>query len=65
MTYHKFVLSEPVLAEGDYDSDVDPSFVPNSAFDIELDYDEYSDGEVPEEEVKELVKVRNNDSEEF
>ena len=51
-------MSEKVESENEYDSDVDPSFVPNSAFDLELDYDEYSDGEVPEEELKELVKVR-------
>ncbi len=45
-------------SESEYDSDIDPSFVPPSSHDPELDYDEYSDGEVPEDEEKMLLSVR-------
>ena len=44
-------------SEAEYDSDVDPSFVPPASHDPDLDYDEYSDGEVPEEEEKLLLSV--------
>ena len=41
----------------DYDSDRDPSYIPSHARDVDLDYDEYSDGEVPEQEIEELNKA--------
>ncbi len=44
-------------SESEYDSDVDPGFVPPTSHDPDLDYDEYSDGEVPEEEQKSLLEV--------
>lgn len=34
--------------DDNYDSDFDPPFIPPAIPDPDLDYDEYSDGEIPE-----------------
>ena len=57
-SYGRFLLHNDVENADDYDSDRDPSFIPSTSHDIDLDFDEYSDGEVPDEEVQELKKVR-------
>jgi hypothetical protein len=50
-------MLEDIADADSYDSDVDPSFIPPSMPDPDLDYDEYSDGEIPEDETKELLEV--------
>ena len=55
-SYLDFLLTEELPEEDIYDSDEDPSFLPSAHFDPDLDYDEYSDGEVPDEEHKLLMK---------
>ena len=43
------LLTAEIPEEDDnYDSDFDPPFIPPAIPDPDLDYDEYSDGEIPE-----------------
>lgn len=44
-------------SEDDYDSDLDDEYYPGPyIMDVDLDYDEYSDGEIPDEEIEMLKK---------
>ena len=52
--YKEFVLRSEV--DEAYDSDVDPAYMPNMILDSDYDFDEFSDGEIDEEEVKLLTK---------
>jgi len=57
VAYKELLLTAEIPEEDDnYDSDFDPPFIPPAIPDPDLDYDEYSDGEIPEDEVKELEK---------
>jgi len=57
VSYKEVLLTAEIPEEDDnYDSDFDPPFIPPAIPDPDLDYDEYSDGEIPEDEVKELEK---------
>lgn len=47
-------LTKDELAE-EYDSDVDPSFIPPPIYEIDLDFDEYSDGDIPIDEKDALI----------
>ena len=47
----KKLLTAEIPEEDDYDSDIDPPFIPPAIPDPDLDYDEYSDGEIPEGEL--------------
>ena len=40
------MLKEDIAPFDQYDSDEDPSYIPPPIFDPDLDYDEYSDGEI-------------------
>ena len=40
------MLKEAIPPFEEYDSDEDPPYIPPPIFDPELDYDEYSDGEI-------------------
>lgn len=51
-----FLLEEEVVPFESYNSDEDPPYIPPPIFDPDLDYDEYSDGEIQEDEVKELME---------
>jgi hypothetical protein len=44
--YREFLLSAELVPEEEYDSDVDPTFIPPPIFELDFDYDEYSDGEI-------------------
>lgn len=55
--WYKFLAEDEVAENDEYDSDVDPEFYFTShRGDIDVDLDEFSDGEIPEEEVAELVR---------
>merc|ERR1712117_263562 len=57
VSYKEVLLTAEIPEEDDnYDSDFDPPFIPPAIPDPDLDYDEYSDGEIPEDEVKQLEK---------
>jgi len=57
VAYKELLLTAEIPEEDDnYDSDFDPPFIPPAIPDPDLDYDEYSDGEIPEDEIKELEK---------
>merc|ERR1712045_16792 len=57
VSYKEVLLTAEIPEEDDnYDSDFDPPFIPPAIPDPDLDYDEYSDGEIPEDEIKELEK---------
>jgi len=60
--YYEFLLKSDVVDQEEYDSDVDPPYMP-LPFDLELDYDEYSDGEIPEEEEQGLIKEASEELE--
>jgi len=53
--YLRFLLSDPVSDSESIHSDADPHFH-TQYFDSDLDYDEYSDGEIAAEEVSEIQK---------
>ncbi len=55
-SYLEFLLKEECGDTDVYDSDEDPSFICSLSFDPELDYDEYSNGEVSDDELDTLVK---------
>ena len=44
--YRDFLLHADLVAEEDYDSDKDPTFIPPPIFETSFDFDEYSDGEI-------------------
>ena len=49
VAYKELLLTAEIPEEDDnYDSDFDPPFIPPAIPDPDLDYDEYSDGEIPE-----------------
>ena len=49
VSYKEVLLTAEIPEEDDnYDSDFDPPFIPPAIPDPDLDYDEYSDGEIPE-----------------
>ena len=49
VAYKELLLTADIPEEDDnYDSDFDPPFIPPAIPDPDLDYDEYSDGEIPE-----------------
>jgi len=55
VTYKELLTAEiPEEEDDNYDSDIDPPFIPPAIPDPDFDYDEYSDGEIPEDEVQEL-----------
>jgi len=55
VTYDVLTTAEiPEEEDANYDSDYDPPFIPPAIPDQDYEYDEYSDGEIPEDEVKEL-----------
>ena len=58
--YAQFILKEDLETDS-YDSDVDPGFMPPVIPDPEFDFDEYSDGEINEEEVKDLMREAKED----
>jgi len=50
----QFLLNDD-LAEDDCDSDVDPPFIPPPIYEVDLDFDEYSDGDIEAEEKEALL----------
>jgi len=50
----KFFLEEELIDE--YDSDEDPSYIPPPIYDTDLDYDEYSECELEDNEKEDLFK---------
>jgi hypothetical protein len=57
INYAKFILEADVAPSDAYDSDQDPCFVPRMYHDPDLDYDEYSDGEISEGEASRLFSA--------
>ena len=52
VTYKELLTAEiPEEEDDNYDSDIDPPFIPPAIPDPDFDYDEYSDGEIPEGEL--------------
>lgn len=54
--YLHYLVTAPDDDNDSLNSDVDPPYMGAATFDAELDFDEYTDGEISETEEQELIK---------